>query len=155
MQQIASQRTSITKIFAEMHAFETHQKCAPFAVLNGANSAHIATVHYISRYPLSQNPPSAPGSIQLDSFISYYMVVARKQSLRVFIFTFVNFEGDKSISLQSCEALIFSFFFFFLNIVNVLVYSAQGIWANAFSRFCRKISKKMSLNLLAFFAFCC
>ena len=35
---------------------------------------------------------------------SYYMVVARKQSLRVFIFTFLNLEGDKSISLQSCEA---------------------------------------------------
>ena len=31
--------------------------------------AHIATIYYISRHPLSQNPPSAPGSILLDSFI--------------------------------------------------------------------------------------
>ena len=32
-------------------------------------SAHIATIYYISRHPLSQNPLSAPGSILLDSFI--------------------------------------------------------------------------------------
>ena len=32
-------------------------------------SAHIATIYYISRHPLSQNPLSAAGSILLDSFI--------------------------------------------------------------------------------------
>ena len=36
---------------------------------DGRYSAHIATIYYIFRHPLSQNPPSAPGSILLDSFI--------------------------------------------------------------------------------------
>ena len=35
---------------------------------DGRYSAHIATIYYISRHPLSRNPPSAPGSILLDSF---------------------------------------------------------------------------------------
>ena len=36
---------------------------------DGRYSAHIATIYYIFRHPLSQNPLSAPGSILLDSFI--------------------------------------------------------------------------------------
>ena len=47
------------KLFPEEHAPGSPQKSAPFAVLLGA-IAHIATVYYIPRLRLSQNPPSAP-----------------------------------------------------------------------------------------------
>ena len=36
---------------------------------DGRYSVHIATIYFISRHPLSQNPPSTPDSILLDSFI--------------------------------------------------------------------------------------
>ena len=64
-------RTSITKIFPEMQALETPQKRAPFAVLMGA----IAPILPLARCYWTH---------------SYYLVVGRKQSLRVFIFTFLK-----------------------------------------------------------------
>ena len=54
---------------------------------DGRYSAHIATIYYISRHPLSQNPQSAPGSILLDSFILH----ARRQKTVIaclYIYTF-------------------------------------------------------------------
>ena len=56
------------KILGEACARNFLEKCAVCSP-DGRYSAHIATVYYISRHPLSQNPPSVPGSIQLDSFI--------------------------------------------------------------------------------------
>ena len=57
--------TSISKIFPQEHAHEISAKSAPFAL-----SRHIATVYYISRPPLSQNPPSAVGVATLLQFTS-------------------------------------------------------------------------------------
>ena len=55
-----SENVLISKIFSGERAPETPYESAPFAVLMGAISCHIATVYYISRPPLSQNPASAP-----------------------------------------------------------------------------------------------
>ena len=42
------------------YALNSLEKCA-VRNSDGRYYAHIATVYYISRAPLSQNPPSAPG----------------------------------------------------------------------------------------------
>ena len=63
-----SDNFNLKKILGEACARNFLEKCAVCSP-DGRYSAHIATVYYISRHPLSQNPPSVPRSIQLDSFI--------------------------------------------------------------------------------------
>ena len=68
MHSIASQRTSVKNFRRDAYARNSLERCA-VRIPDGRYSSHIATIYYISRNPLSQNPPSAPGSILLDSFI--------------------------------------------------------------------------------------
>ena len=60
------------KNFPEEHAPESPYKNAPFAVLMG--TIHIVTVYYISRPPLSQNPPSAPTLSQSCTIRFMYLI---------------------------------------------------------------------------------
>ena len=161
MHQIASQRTSISKKFSEKHALETSQKSALSAVLMGAIVPILPL--YTTSLGTLYHKILRPSLARYNWTHSYYMIVARKQSykpsLRVFIFRFVNFEGDNSISLQSCKAFQIRekiiYLLFYLEHCYRFSLQCLGYLVHSLSRFCRKFSKKMSLTILAFFAFCC
>ena len=63
------------------------EKCAVRSP-DGRYSAHITTIYYLSRHSLSQNPPSAPGSILLDSFILH----GRRQKTVIAFLYIQNYE---------------------------------------------------------------
>ena len=99
-----SENVLISKIFPGERAPETPYKSAPFAVLM-ALSCHIATVYYISRPPLSQNPPSAPAkpghsTVGIFSYQPFLLVLSRDHRYSVR-------RAEKKIRLENLKETIF------------------------------------------------
>ena len=101
-----SDNFNLRKILGEACARNFLEKCAVCAVLMGAIAPILPL--YTTSLGTLYHKILRPSLARYNWTHSYYMIVARKQSykssLRVFIFRFVNFEGDNSISLQSCKA---------------------------------------------------